>query len=146
MVLAMELPESTWVLLDASEARTGMLIAAVAALGVTDRVRVVTGRAEVIGRNAEHRGLYETVVSRSFALPAVVAECAAPLLVAHGHVLVSEPPDPAPRWPEAGLDQLGLRLLELTPGPPRIARLRQERPCPDRFPRRVGVPSKRPLW
>ncbi|MGI9119934.1 MAG: RsmG family class I SAM-dependent methyltransferase [Acidimicrobiales bacterium] len=146
LVLAMDLPASTWTLLDANTTRTAFLVTAVQALGLADRVQVVTGRAEVVGRSSEHRGRYQVVVARAFARPAVVAECAAPLLSLEGEVVVSEPPEPADRWLEEGLTELGLRLVTVDPGPPRIATLRQDRLCPGRFPRRVGVPSKRPLW
>jgi 16S rRNA (guanine527-N7)-methyltransferase len=84
----------------------------------------------------------------------VVAECAAPLLKVGGWLVVSEPPrdgpsvadDEASRWPAGSLGQLGLE-----PGEPvheefdyRV--LRQAVPCPDRFPRRNGVPAKKPLF
>ncbi|MBW3627023.1 MAG: hypothetical protein KY412_05385, partial [Actinobacteria bacterium] len=85
-----------------------------------------------------------------FGRPAVTAECAAPLLAGGGLLLVSEPPEGAAeegeRWPAAGLDGLGLVLRTFTAGPPRIAVLQQTGACPERFPRRVGIPAKRPLW
>ncbi len=146
LVLAVDLPESTWTLLDANTTRTAFLVTAARALGLADRVQVVTGRAEEVGRSPEHRGWYHVVVARAFARPAVVAECSAPLLSVGGKVVVSEPPEPADRWLVEGLTELGLRLVTVDPGPPRMATLRQERLCPGRFPRRVGVPFRRPLW
>lgn len=146
LVLAADLPESTWTLVDANTTRTAFLLAAVRALGMDNRVQVVTGRAEVVGRSSEHRGQYQGVVARAFARPAVVAECAAPLLSVEGQAMVSEPPDPTHRWRTEGLTELGLELMRVDAGPPRIAILRQVHLCPGRFPRRVGVPSKRPLW
>ena len=148
LVLAKARPHAEWVLLDASSRRTAFLAGAVAALGLAPRVQVVTGRAEELARHKDHRGSYSLVVARSFAHPAVVAECAAPVLAVGGALVVSEPPDgdATSRWPEAGLQALGLRLVETTSEPRSLVRLRQERPCPERFPRRVGVPSKRRLW
>jgi 16S rRNA (guanine527-N7)-methyltransferase len=146
LVLAMDLPESTWVLLDASARRTAWLSAAVAELELEGRARVVTDRAEVIGRDLHHRGSYDVVVARSFGPPAVVAECAAPLLVTGGRLLVSEPPVSNDRWPAEALAPLGLRLVAFTASVPRIATLSSTRPCPERFPRRAGIPAKRPLW
>jgi 16S rRNA (guanine527-N7)-methyltransferase len=109
-------------------------------------VRVVTGRAEDVGRRADHRGSYQVVVARSFARPAVVAECAAPLLAVGGRLVVSEPPERGDRWPEEGLSVLGLHLVATTSVGPRLVTLHQKDRCPERFPRRVGVPGKRPLW
>lgn len=146
LVLALALPQSSWVLLDANARRTAWLATAVAQLGLEGRVRVVTDRAEQAGRHPDHRYGYDAVVARSFGSPAVVAECAAPLLAPAGRLLVSEPPDSEERWPADGLASLGLRLLAITTPAPRIAVLSAESPCPDRFPRRVGIPAKRPLW
>lgn len=55
------------------------------------------------------------------------------------------------RWPSAGLAQLGLQLAETQAvmtkaGPVTLSRLVVVGPCPGRYPRRVGVPSKRPLF
>lgn len=146
LVLARARPASTWVLLDANARRTAFLARAVGALGMEDRVRVVTGRAEDVARQPDHRGGYRLVVARSFARPAVVGECAAPLLAVGGSLVVSEPPEADDRWPEDGLGLLGLRLVARTSAGRRLVTLRQERPCPDRFPRRIGIPAKRPLW
>lgn len=146
MVLARDRPGSTWILLDASATKTAFLSSAIVALGLADRVTVVTGRAEEVGRDPAHRGHYAWVVSRSFARPAVVAECAAPLLEDGGMLLVSEPPEERSRWSPLAGEQLGLELVETDEAPPRIAVLQQLGPCPDRFPRRVGIPMKRPLW
>ena len=41
---------------------------------------------------------YDAVVARSFASPAVTAECAAPLLRLGGRLIVSEPPERGARW------------------------------------------------
>ena len=70
----------------------------------------------------------------------------APLLKVGGHLVVSDPPEDRSRWSADGLRELGLVgqreehdgfaffvacLVDLTQ---------------DRFPRRVGVPAKRPLF
>ena len=148
LVLAKARPHAEWVLLDASARRTAFLVRAVAALGLAPRVQVVTGRAEELARREDHRASYQLVVARSFAGPAVVAECAAPLLTVGGTLVVSEPPDRqgGARWPEDGLHPLGLQLAVTTSTPPQFVRLRQVQRCPERFPRRVGIPTKRPLW
>ena len=146
LVLACELPGTRWVLLDAHRGRTSFLTDAVASLGLRARVTVVTGRAEAVGRDETHRGRYDVVVARGFGPPAVVVECGAPLLRVGGHLVVSEPPDESGRWPATGLATVGLDYEAVHPGPPRLASMVQQRLCPERFPRRVGVPGKRPLW
>ena len=87
------------------------------------------------------------VVARSFGAPAVLAECVAPLLAVGGLLVVSEPPGgDGSRWPAGGLAEVGLAALDAVPGPPALFRAAQTVPCPDRYPRRVGIPAKRPLW
>lgn len=146
VVLALARPTWQWVLLDASARRTSFLVAAVTSLGLVDRVQVHTGRAEDLGRLAGHRASYQLVVARSFARPAVVAECGAPLLAVGGRLAVSEPPAQQDRWPDSELGMLGLGRAAPCAASRRLVILRQEHPCPERYPRRVGIPSKRPLW
>jgi 16S rRNA (guanine527-N7)-methyltransferase len=141
-------PVTAWTLLDASARRCAFLTTAVAELGMTSRVAVIHGRAEDYGRAADLRGRADLVVARSFGSPSVTAECGAPLLAVGGHLVVSEPPDGGSegRWPGGGLDELGLERAGSVDAAASYAVFVARRPCPDRFPRRPGVPSKRPLW
>jgi 16S rRNA (guanine527-N7)-methyltransferase len=152
LVLAFAWPETVWWFVEANARRAGFLRDAVRTARLDDRVEVLDDRAEVLGHSDRYRGRCDLVVARSFAPPAVTAECAAGLLVQGGALIVSDPPagtsqsNPETRWPPAGLAPLGLRLRSVVSSPERFAVLVQERPCPDRFPRRVGVPGKRPLF
>jgi 16S rRNA (guanine527-N7)-methyltransferase len=150
LVLAMLLPDVEVILMEANRRRCAFLAEAVAALDLGSRVGVVHERAEIIGQDAQHRGRYGTVVARGFGPPPVTAECGAALLVSGGRLLVSEPPkEQLPskeRWPAPGLGRLGLAHMATVAGPARIAVLEQVQPCPAMYPRRVGVPAKRPLW
>jgi 16S rRNA (guanine527-N7)-methyltransferase len=146
-------PTTRWVFLDGMERRTAFLRRAVADLGLEDRVEVVTERAETYGRRIDARGAFDLVVARSFGPPAAVAECAAPLLGPGGLLVVSEPPHGSTedRWPADGLALLGLGAaepVEVDGGPEAVhlVRIRSDRPCGDRHPRRVGIPAKRPLF
>lgn len=133
------------VLLDASVRRCEFLSSAVASLALGPRVSVVVGRAEEIGRG-ELRGTAGAVIARSFGPPAATAECAAPLLAVGGRLVVSEPPDARDRWPAAGVGLLGLATVGSATGTPKVQVLELRRPCPDTYPRRDGVPAKRPLF
>ncbi len=126
--------------------RAQFLLQAVEDLGLTGRVRVIAERAEQAGRS-ELRGRCELVVARSFGAPAVTAECGAPFLQPGGRLIVTEPPGGKPdRWDEDGLAVLGLTPGDRLVGRTAFQTLVQSRPCPDRFPRRVGIPAKRPLF
>ncbi len=150
LALAAIWPGSRWVLLDAGQRRTAFLTVAVADLGWCDRIEVRRDRAEVAGRDVGLRGRHDLVVARSFGPPAVTVECGAPFLRVGGSALVSEPPTGGQvRWDDGGLARLGLRRGRSVADPAgraTIQVLEQASPCPDRYPRRVGVPAKRPLW
>jgi 16S rRNA (guanine527-N7)-methyltransferase len=154
LVVAETWPEVVMVLLDASRRRADFLRRAVDRLSLSGRVTVLAERAEVCGRQEEFRGAFDGVLARSFGRPAVVAECAAPLLKVGGWLLVSEPPasdgvtrsEGGARWPAEALQLLGLESSELVHQAFEYRALRQVASCPDRFPRRNGVPAKKPLF
>lgn len=151
LVLAHRWPRSEAVLLDSNERRAAFLVEVVQDLGWSDRVRVVRARAEEAGRRIDLRESFSLVVARSFGPPASTAECAAPFLVPGGILVVSEPPpDSSPstgeRWPAEVLAQLGIAPVRVWRDAFGYQVLRQVTPCPRRFPRRVGVPFKRPLY
>jgi 16S rRNA (guanine527-N7)-methyltransferase len=151
LVVAREWPEARIVLLEANGRRATFLGRAVASLGLAGRVAVEHRRAEAFGQMPERRGTFDLVLARSFGPPGVVAECGAPLLKTGGWILVSEPPgqgidEAAARWPREPLALLGLAPGERIREEFKYRALRQSEPCPPRFPRRNGVPAKRPLF
>lgn len=162
LVLAAAWPDARVVLLDANDRRCSALREAVTAAGWEDRVQVVQARAEQAGRDPDLRGTFDLVVARSFAPPPVTAECAAPFLRVTGLLIVSEPPSGEDRggaqdgsitpvghpdrWPSEFLAGLGLEPLSFFSHPFAYQVLRQVAPCPERYPRREGVPAKRPLY
>jgi hypothetical protein len=149
LVLAALWPSTRALLLDASARRCEFLSEAVHELGWEDRVEVVRARAEEAGRNPALRASFDLVVARGFGPPAVTAECAAPLLASQGRLTVSEPPEAPPgppRWPAGGLAELGLACGPEWHTPFHYRTFVQTERCPDRYPRRVGVPAKRPLF
>lgn len=147
LVLAAHWTAARAVLLDSNLRRTEVLAEAVTSCGWESRVQIVRARAEAAGRDRSWRGTQELVVARSFGPPAVTAESAAALLCPGGHLIVSEPPEAgADRWPSDGLASLGLVPGLSVDRPFRYQVLRQVELCPERFPRREGVPAKRPLF
>jgi 16S rRNA (guanine527-N7)-methyltransferase len=137
------------VLVDGNQRRTEFLSAEVEGWG-SSSPEVVRGRAEELGRDDRYRDRFEVVTARSFGPPAVTAECGAPLLGLGGILVVSEPPEESEtdRWPEGQLSELGL----VPEGRMRFDErfgyqvLRKTARTPDRYPRRIGIPSKRPLF
>jgi 16S rRNA (guanine527-N7)-methyltransferase len=147
LVLVSMWPSAGAVLLDAMVRRAEFLEEACARLGTSDRVRVVCARAEDAARAPELRAQFDLVTARSFGPPAVTAECAVGFLRLGGRLVVSEPPEDSPqRWPESGLSALGLAMVAPATAAHRYAVIERSGGLDDRFPRRVGVPGKRPIW
>ena len=152
LVLAEAWRDTEFWMVEANQRRVQFLAEAVITLGWSERVTVLNGRAETVARIEDLRATMDLVTARGFGPPAVTAECAAPFLRVGGRVVVSEPPDQGPaddlrRWPTSGLSQLGLALVATTPtSGAHFAVLRQDAACPDRYPRRVGIPRKRPIF
>ena len=122
------------------------------ALGLED-VEVVEARAEDFGRDPGRRERFQLVIGRAVAPLPVLLEYALPamsiggwLAAPKGSAALSEI-DASP----AALEALGGRLHDAAPfhppdGMPQTVVLVQKvRPTPDRYPRRAGIPSKRPL-
>jgi 16S rRNA (guanine527-N7)-methyltransferase len=163
LVLAGRWPEASVSLLESSDRRCGLLEQWVSESGWNSRVDVLCGRAEALGRVDSLRGGFDAVVARLFGRPAVTAECASPFLKLGGFLVVSDPPadqldeitsseagrseaSPGSRWPADSLTLLGLELAEAITQPFHFTVLRQSQLCPDRYPRRTGIPTKRPLF
>jgi 16S rRNA (guanine527-N7)-methyltransferase len=152
LVLAARWPEADAVLLDAGARRCAFLAEAVDELGLAGRVQVVRARAEEAGRRGDLRGTMDLVTARGFGPPSVTAECGAPFLRVGGRLVVSEPPNdddpgpPARRWPASGLATVGLAPDRTWSEPFHYRSFVAVKACPDRYPRRVGVPGKRPLF
>jgi 16S rRNA (guanine527-N7)-methyltransferase len=143
-------PECRAVLLDANERRSEFLDLETAGWRRSGTLEVVRGRAEEVAREPAFRQQFELVTSRSFGPPPVTAECGAPLLAVGGLLVVSEPPEGpgADRWPLEGLAEVGLAEAAHIRFEDRFGYrvLRKVAPTSDRYPRRVGVPAKRPLF
>lgn len=146
LLVAAALPQARVVLLDSMAKRCDFL-REVGPL-ISGRIEVVEGRAEDLARRDDLRGAFDVVTARSFGPPSVVAECAVGFLSDAGRLVVSEPPGGAPdRWESGGLRRLGLAdpLIE-EDGTASAAVLMRSGPLDDMWPRRSGIPAKRPLW
>lgn len=151
LVLVQAWPRTKWTLIESNERRSQWLRGAVQFLGASDRCSVLEERAEDVARSAL-RGTCDLVTARGFATPGPTAECAAALLGPQGDLLVAGPPHDGPeRWPAEPLRELGLAYAETRRSnaggaPTTITRLLRVAVTPTRYPRRTGVPFKRPLF
>ncbi len=115
---------------------------------------MVNARAEDAAHNPEHREAYDLALARAVAPLPVLVELALPFLRLGG-VLAAPKGSGAPREVReaaAALNACGgkvesVRRLEAPEAdtPPTLVILRKLSATPDRFPRRAGIPAKRPL-
>ena len=152
LVLAVARPDARGTLLDSQRRRCTFLRDAVVRLGLGTRIQVACGRAERLAREAGLRASFDVVVARSFGPPPATAECAVGFLKPGGRLVVTEPPRAeavrtAERWPLEGLQTLGFSPAVSTVIGDTSAVVMELQGSPDdRWPRRDGVPTKRPLW
>ncbi|MEW6474765.1 MAG: RsmG family class I SAM-dependent methyltransferase [Actinomycetota bacterium] len=151
LVIATQRPELELTLLEARQRACRFLREAVSGMERPD-VAVVEARAEEAARRGDLRETFDAVVARSFGPPAVTAECAVGFLRPGGRLVVSEPPGDegkeavTARWPSAGLEELGFGPPSRGAAPGGSFVVLEKVRSDDRWPRRVGVPAKRPLW
>ncbi len=150
LVVASCWPDARIVLVDANERRTQFLIEVSGTFRERSPVEVIRGRTETLGRDARLREQFDLVTSRSFGRPAVTAENGSCFLEVEGCLVVSEPPDSRSeeRWPSTGLSIVGLSPVEAIRHEDRFGYqiLRKTEPLSERYPRRIGIPAKRPIF
>jgi 16S rRNA (guanine527-N7)-methyltransferase len=143
LVMAILRPDLHLTLVEADRRRAGFLLHA-AALCACPHVTVVSRRAEEVGRDPAHRGRYDLAVSRATAAAAALCELALPLLRTGGRLLalVSDAEADARTATVAASACGGGPPLAVAPGILAIAKVAV---TPDAYPRRAGVPARRPL-
>jgi 16S rRNA (guanine527-N7)-methyltransferase len=122
-------------------------------LGLGD-VHVLHARAEEVGRMPGHRASYDWALARAVAPMGVLAEYLLPLLSIGGKALAQkgETGPAEAHAAEGAMHILGGRLAQLIPVElPRVAESRflvlvkKVAETPEKYPRRSGIPAKRPL-
>ncbi len=119
-----------------------------------DNVTIIHGRAEELGQIREHRQRYDWAVARAVAEMPILAEYLLPLVKVGGRALAQKG-EGAPAEVQRGewaITQLGGRVRRLAPIELRglaetryLVVLDKVAATPDKYPRRAGIPNKRPL-
>lgn len=145
-------PDLALTMVDSVGKKTAFLQRLAARLDLQD-VRVITGRAEELGRDRRERERYALVTARAVADLRVLVEYGLPLLRLGGRMLA---PKGAAAHDEAAaaasaIEQLGGELLAVEPitlpgvEPRALVVIAKVAPTDPRFPRAVGVPARKPL-
>ncbi len=143
MVMAILRPDLRVTLIESDRRKAGFLVHAAALCGCT-RVTVEPRRAEEVGRDPAHRDTYDLAVSRATASAPVLCELALPLLHAGGRLLAlvaDAEADARSAAPAASACGGGIPAA-LAPG---ILSITKVGPTPELYPRRPGMPARRPL-
>lgn len=146
-------PELSLTLLDSSRKRVAFLQEAARELGL-EQVTALHGRAEDFGSNQAYREQFPLVVSRAVARLNVLCELCLPFVAPGGYFVAYKGPDGIAELAEAqpALIELGGRnettwpyVLPHNMGQRLLLIVKKERITPKKFPRKAGIPEKRPL-
>jgi 16S rRNA (guanine527-N7)-methyltransferase len=153
LVLAIARPAFDVVLLDSLQKRVRFLESAVEALGLAG-VRVVHGRAEVVGQTDGWREGFDVATARAVARLNVLAELLLPLVRVGGMAVAWKGPGVEEEMQEAerAFRELGGEVerihwctLPEGRGERALVVIRKVTTTPKRYPRKPGLPQKRPL-
>ena len=150
--LKLAYPRIDLTLLEATAKKTAFLVHVVKTLGL-EGVEVVTGRAEDEAHRLEMRERFGAVVSRAVARLDVLAELCLPFCAVGGVMIAQKGPQVEEELRQArnAIDILGGRakdrgmLVTQPVGIGTLVVIEKQRATPPNYPRRPGIPSKRPL-
>ncbi len=152
--IAIARPDITVTLLDSVGKKTGFLEEARSELGLQN-VTVVTNRAELAGQMWEHRQRYHVAIARAVAETPVLLELTLPFVRLLGRALLMKktaPLDEELARSRRALRSLGGELVGVAPVPlpdllpeHAIVIFEKLRPTHADYPRRPGIPERRPL-
>ena len=151
--LKIAFPSVRLTLVDSSSKKAAFLRRLVDALSLSD-TRVVTARLEDAGRDPGMREAFDLVVSRAVAELRVLAELTLPLCAVGGAAVCQkgERVEDELGRAEAAVNALGGEIADVAPvdipelGVRRsLVVLKKARPTPASYPRRPGIPAKRPI-
>jgi 16S rRNA (guanine527-N7)-methyltransferase len=140
-------------LVESVQKKARFLETVAAELGLAD-LNIITERAEVLGQQAAHRSQYDWAVARGVAEMRVLTEYLLPFCRVGGHVLAQKGRNAASETAAArgAIAELGGAAPQLRPvqlphhtETHYLVVIEKVRETPSRYPRRVGIPAKRPL-
>jgi 16S rRNA (guanine527-N7)-methyltransferase len=144
-------PDLSLTLLEANRRKAAFLVQASATLGLAD-VEVVARRAEDAGHDPRHRETYDFALARALAAMPVLVELCLPFVAVGGRLLAMKT-DAAleAESARAAIERLGGRFHQIVAAASsarslgEVVVIEKVRPTPPEYPRRPGVPERRPL-
>ena len=143
-------PDLELTLVEADQDKAAFLVHACATLGLAG-VDVVARRAEEVGHDPRLRETFDVAVARALAPTPVLAELCLALVRVGGRLLAQKTEGENMAAAGNAIDLMGGALKAVHPSPSAARRagtvvvIEKVRPTPDAYPRRSGVPSRKPL-
>ncbi|HKW70028.1 MAG TPA: 16S rRNA (guanine(527)-N(7))-methyltransferase RsmG [Candidatus Dormibacteraeota bacterium] len=137
-------------LVEADQAKAAFLVQACARLDLPD-VEVVARRAEEVGHEARYREAFDVAVARAVAPMPVLVELCLPLVRVGGRLLAQKTEREDLTAATHAIEVLGGSVETIAPAPSPARRsgivvvVAKTRPTPASYPRRPGVPNRKPL-
>jgi len=153
LVLKIVQPHLQLTLVEATRKKADFLNHLLVRLGLPD-VIVLNARAEEIGQHPEHREYYHLAVARAVAPLVVLVEYLLPLLQIGGVMLAQKGAEPTAEITAAtkAMLTLGGRSMKTIPitipgmdASRHLVLAEKVKPTPNQYPRRPGIPAKRPI-
>ncbi len=148
--LRIVLPGLSMTLIEADQAKAAFLVRACAALGLRG-VEVVARRAEDAGSDPTLRETFDVAVARALAPMAVLVELCLPLVRVGGRLLAQKTESEDLDGAVHAIEIMGGRLDRIVAAASAarsagtVVIVDKVRPTPTAFPRRAGVPARKPL-
>jgi 16S rRNA (guanine527-N7)-methyltransferase len=143
-------PDLAVTLVEADQAKAAFLVQACAKLGLGD-VEVLARRAEEVGHDPAYREAFDVAVARALAPMPVLVELCLPLVRVGGRLLAQKTDKEEMKAAGHAIEVLGgtLESVQRAPSNARhsgtVIVVSKFRATPDAYPRRPGVPGRKPL-
>jgi 16S rRNA (guanine527-N7)-methyltransferase len=143
-------PALSVTLVESDQAKAAFLVRACAALGLHDVV-VLARRAEDVGRDPLYRESFDFAVARALAPMPVLAELCLPLVRVGGRLLAQKTETEDLDAARRAIDAVGGALNRVAAAPSAargagtVVIVDKVRPTPPGYPRRPGVPARKPI-
>jgi len=150
LALKIARPDLTVTLVEADHDKAAFLVRACAALLLHD-VDVVAKRAEEVGHDPLYRETFDVAVARALAPMPVLAELCLPLVKVGGRLVAQKTASEEVERAGRAIEAMGGALNRVAAAPSAargagtVVIVDKVRPTPPAYPRRPGVPARKPL-
>ena len=150
LALKITRPDLAVTLIEADQAKAAFLVQACAKLDLRD-VEVLARRAEEVGRDGRYRESFDVAVARALAPMRVLAELCLPLVRVGGRLVAQKTASEEVERAGRAIEAMGGALNRVAAAPSAargagtVVIVDKVRPTPPAYPRRPGVPARKPL-